>query len=128
MSKRQPTPDVITPDEVMDSPALQGFDTFLRYRPAENLPLRNPDPAAANPGSGAVPSRSPGGTSPTGSKPQGYSPTGVTSRPKGPYRPPAIAVPVFRPGRKPKRALRAQDGHSMGEQALYQALWDASAA
>jgi hypothetical protein len=73
----------------MDSPALRGFDTFLRYRagdpPLAHLPL--------------PPSHT------------GETPIGET------------AVRVFRPPPRVRRAIRAEDGHSIGEQVLYDALW-----
>jgi len=87
--KRQPKPDLITPDEVMDSPALRGFDTFLRYRPAEAKSA-----TAGHSGS-----------------PMGDLP---------------IGIPIIRPPQKIRRAVKVQDAHSIGEQALYQALWNAA--
>jgi hypothetical protein len=37
-----------------------------------------------------------------------------------------IKVPVFRPKPKIRHTVKVQDGHSTGEQALYQALWNAA--
>jgi hypothetical protein len=36
------------------------------------------------------------------------------------------AIAEFRPGPKIRRTLKIQDGHSTGEQAVYQALWNAA--
>jgi hypothetical protein len=110
--KRQPKPEPITPEEVMGSPALQGFDTFLRYRSAEG-------PGNASP------------VEPTGVTPIGITPTGVShigTTPIGDGRS-GNAAPViaeFKPAPKIRRALKAQDGHSIGEHAVYHALWNAA--
>ena len=137
MPKRQPKPELITPDEVMDSPALRGFDGFLRYRPGEDG-KGHPTPGA---GTGAPPSQLPIGKKPTGgpgeqpstvvsgreqaesNPPIGTSPVGV--KPIGDL--PVPQVPVIYAPRKIRRMVRAQDAHSTGEQALYQALWNAGA-
>jgi hypothetical protein len=97
--KRQPKPEPITPEEVMDSPALRGYDGFLRFRPGA--------PAGVPPGS-TLPTPIP----PTGQKPIGELHT---------------SVPVFRPPPRVRRAIRAEDGHSIGEQVLYEALWKEAA-
>ena len=91
MPKRQRKPEPITPEEVMDSPALRGFDAFLRYRPT-------------------VP---PSGTQPIDVLNVGLTPIGEKATP----------VRVFKPPPRVRRAIRAEDGHSIGEQVLYEALW-----
>ena len=59
MPKRQPKPEPITPEEVMGSPALQGFDTFLRYRTVDQ-------PEAENGGAGESASGESAGQARTG--------------------------------------------------------------
>ncbi len=114
MPKRPPKPEPITPEEVMDSPALAGFDTFLRSLG---------DPRAETP-QGDSPGGKPA-ASPRGDLPQGESPPGQQATAQIPSVRPVVAeVPR---GPRPRRALRAEDGHSRGEQALYQALWKAAA-
>jgi len=126
--KRQPKPEPITPDEVMGSPALQGFDTFLRYRSTGDQDARNgrvgesetteqtdTDPATAKPI----------GESPRIKLPIGVLPSGVKSLGELPVSPDAV-IAEFRPGPKIRHAVKAQDGHSTGEQAVYQALWNAA--
>jgi hypothetical protein len=139
--KRQPKPEPITPEEVMGSPALQGFDTFLRYRSTEQ-------PESGNGGAEEAESRSLGGgqaSSPTAATPTSITPTGITpmgippqgDAPVGDFGlslPPieniSVSLPAgiaeVKPGPKIRRAIKAQDGHSMGEQAVYQALWNAA--
>jgi hypothetical protein len=151
--KRQPKPEVITPDEVMDSPALGGFDAFLRYRPGEAGigPVR-PGPDTGSPQSpiGVTPrGETPIGEppigepvrkeasrtifpprhsaretiSPTGNLPIGNSPIGIA--PGG--NPPPAQIAVVYPPRRVRRTVEVQDAHSTGQQALYQALWNAAA-
>ena len=133
MPKRQPKPEPITPEEVMDSPALQGFDSFLRYRSAEEEgPAKRgatkPAERRADGVDQSPTSKPPAGLAPMGERPIPDSPlsdqTGATT--------PAAKIPLeiaeFKPGPKIRRVLRAQDGHSLGEQAVYQALWSAASA
>jgi len=123
--KRQPKPEPITPEEVMGSPALQGFDTFLRYRSTEG-----PEPGnggAGESGSGSEDIETPSGVAPIGISPTSESLRGDTpagDQDIGVYLP--VPIAEFKPGPKIRRAVKAQDGHSMGEQAVYQALWNAA--
>ena len=146
MSKRQPKPELMTPEEVMGSPALAGYDTFLRYRPAEDLPtpIRQPADSRAPilPRTDLPIGETPIGDlsdhvgriapavddevhqnseSPIGQAPIGQSPIG--NRSCDSLLDPS-SVPVIRPPRKIRRAVKVQDAHSSGEQALYQALWN----
>jgi len=148
MSRRQPKPEPITPEEVMDSPALQGLEALLHSRSAEELakgPYGIPIgsfPAAEKPGgetgAGDTPAANyqigdsptsvtiagdtPMGLSAMGDKYKGYQPTGVSPQTD---LPPGLMVAVYKPGPKIHRASRVQDGHSVGEQAVYLALWNA---
>jgi hypothetical protein len=135
--KRQPKPELITPEEVMGTPALQGFDTFLRYGRAEDLPapIRQPqdsqrkvlpigktpigveDPDAISIPEVQQPDIRTGLESPIGQTPIGMNDRGFVDIPS--------SVPIIRPPRKVRRAVKVQDAHSSGEQALYQALWNA---
>jgi hypothetical protein len=129
--KRQPKPELITPDEVMDSPALQGFDTFLRYRPAEEKPAPAPPqkPMGESPIGESYPSviplssSSPNAVAAKDKLPIGESPIGINA--KDSFAPPSPLQPI-RPIRKIRRAVKVQDAHSIGEQALYQSLWNAA--
>ena len=132
MPKRQPKPELITPDEVMDSPALQGFDTFLRYRPSEEkpAPARHPEPMGESPIGDSGPSL----VSLTGSPPKsaeaqnkspiGKSPIGTDAKD---FSAQPAHIQVIRPPQKIRHAVKVQDAHSIGEQTLYQALWNAAA-
>ena len=120
MPKRQPKPEPITPEEVMGSPALQGFDTFLRYRSAD-------EEGPANRGAGESATSAEQSASPN-ETPIGILPTGITATPISPMGDMPLIIPEFKPGPKIRRALKAQDGHSLGEQAVYQALWVAATA
>jgi len=114
--KRQPKPEPITPEEVMGSPALEGFDTFLRYRSSEeDGPVNR---GAGESGESPI-SISPMGVSGMGNSPMADVPTGSST---------PLIIAEFKPGPKIRRALKAQDGHSTGEQAVYQALWNAAGA
>ena len=127
MPKRQPKPEPITPEEVMGSPALQGFDTFLRHRTAEGpeIESRGFEEARDTPSAGqaettgqstvAPPDISPIGNTPDGEINRGVMPIGYLS-----------TIAEIRPGPKIRRALKVQDGHSTGEQLVYQALWNAA--
>src|SRR5262245_23408270 len=118
----------------MDSPALRGFDQFLRYRPGESrpeLPQTKPDQSKESPigelpiGNSQADPQPEGRPARRGQLPIGDSPTGVTpigALPEGS----TPQIPAFSPPPKVHRAVRAQDGHSSGEQALYQALWNAA--
>jgi len=139
--KRQPKPEPITPDEVMGSPALQGFDTFLRYRSVDQPEVGNgaaeapaieeaPDRSAVN-RPGAIPTGGiPGGDVSDGDTPMGVLSGGETLSLDKPLGIAPIGadftIAEFRPGPKVRRALKAQDGHSIGEHAIYQALWNAA--
>jgi hypothetical protein len=119
--KRQPKPEPITPEEVMGSPALQGFDTFLRYRTAEGPELENGwtvEPASVVSTGAAGPNDSPAGVTPIGHSPSGDAQVGDIHA--------LSTIAEFRPGPKIRRALKIQDGHSTGEHAVYQALWNAA--
>jgi len=126
--KRQPKPEPITPEEVMGSPALQGFDTFLRYRSVDQ-----PEAENGRAGESAIetnaekkgPYDQPAGVIHTGIKPIGVLPAGDMMMGLSPMGPQA-AIAEFRPAPKIRRALKAQDGHSTGEQGVYQALWNAA--
>ena len=124
MPKRQSKPSLITPDEVMGSSALQGFDSFLRFRAAAPVPAREPrelqPTTIRKPNLAPVPAPAPAPPQPAvGLSPIGGS-TGAAAAAS------AVAVTVIRPPRKPRRAQRAEDGHSIGEQCLYQALWNSA--
>ena len=125
MPKRQPKPEPITPEEVMGSPALQGFDTFLRYRSNEAEPGESRESARDTNAAQIEPGRP--HSTPIGVTPIGAQPTG--DRHMGEYGATETDNPAFvaefKPGPKIRRALKAQDGHSTGEQAVYQALWSA---
>ena len=115
MPKRQPKPEPITPDEVMGSPALQGFDTFLRYRSTGDQDARNgrvgesettektdlTDQATAQPI----------GELPNIKLPIGVLPPGVQSLGELPVCS-DVVIAEFRPGPKIRHAVKAQDGHS----------------
>ncbi len=129
MPKRQPKPEPITPEEVMGSPALQGFDTFLRYRSGGQ---QESSPEGAGNGAEEVPlaAGSPSGDmaigeAPMGEPPDGITPTGYVAGDAN-YGGTGAAIAEFKPGPKIRRAVKAQDGHSTGEQAIYQALWNAA--
>ena len=128
MPKPRSKPEPMTPDEVMASPALQGFDTFLRYRPGDASPITvspmgdlpvGQQPTQKTPLEQSPPDRSPVDKPPIGKALIGKSQATAIS----PGIPP---VPVFQPPPKVRRALRVRDGHSTGEHALYQALWNAA--
>jgi hypothetical protein len=139
----------ITPQgvEVDGAGLIQSDDTFLRYRPAEDLPTPIRQTADSRP----LPAILPRVDSPTGETPIGETPIGEIAN-HGRIAPAAedqvyqedespightpignrscdslldpSSVPVIRPPRKIRRAVKVQDAHSSGEQALYQALWN----
>jgi hypothetical protein len=156
MPRRQPKPEPITPEEVMDSPALRGLETLLQSRSPEELahgPYDVSGKGAPSAGLSSGHAISPPGATPIGVRrpgvsPDGYiqpgdSPRSATSvgysqsgeAPAGelpPYAIPMAALPevanaaVFKPGPKIHRAARVRDGHSAGEHAIYLALWNAA--
>ncbi len=115
MPKRQPKPEPITPEEVMGSPALQGFDTFLRHRVAEGPVAEASGEAETEAKVHLPPCESPIGYTPTGEIQNGEIGMGTLA-----------AIAEIKPGPKIRRALKTQDGHSTGEQLVYQALWNAA--
>ena len=122
MRKRQPKPEPITPEEVMGSPALKGFDTFLRYRSAGETVEADESPIDIS-----HRSSSPTGVSPSGVPPSVVPPSGVPTAQEAIVEVPSgsmLAIAEFRPPPRVRRALKAQDGHSTGEQAVYEALWN----
>src|SRR5436190_22260999 len=107
----------------MGSPALQGFDTFLRYRSGGEAVAENTAQQLA----GAKANESPIGAShcglsPTSVSPPGLAPGGTSDIDNTP--PGSMSIAEFRPPPRVRRALKAQDGHSTGEQAVYEALWN----
>jgi hypothetical protein len=111
----------------MGSPALQGFDTFLRYRSVDQPEIENGRAGKSAIDANADNARicdEPTGILPTGVQPMGVLPVGNPPAGLSPLVPQA-AIAEFRPGPKIRPALKAQDGHSAGEQAVYQALWNA---
>ncbi|MGH9659035.1 MAG: hypothetical protein ACRD96_10860, partial [Bryobacteraceae bacterium] len=104
MSKRRHKLEPIRVEEITDSPSLEGYDAFLRYRP------------------------SPIGTSLIGDLPIGESP--ISNDPVAPIGGQPISdqpmgnIPIGVRRQKVRRAVLVQDGHSVGEQLLYLALWN----
>ena len=153
MPKRQPKPEPITPEEVMDSPALQGFDTFLRHRVSEAPPTgsigarestERLTTAQAEP---HEPEVIPNNEIPIGVIQSGVSSVGILPDGMSQIGDPPDGLPhngdiqsgetamggisgivEIRPGPKIRRAVKIQDGHSTGEQLVYQALWNAASA
>ncbi len=139
MSRSRPKLDTspIEYDDVVDSPALQGMVSFLQVPPGQ-LP-RLDFTVPGTPESGIPPSRIPvpdapeSPAPPTGSPGVGDPDEGVPDRGvrgTGAFEKarPAVGLPAYppvlsRPLARVRRATVAQDGHSFGEQALYEALW-----
>lgn len=144
-SRRKLDTSPIDYDEVVDSPALKGMVSFLEVAPGGLPHLDFSSPATASkevnksgiPLSGIPDSGVPNSTIPVTGIPniarapsdneKGTPETGIpfsdkplsdTQIPSTAY-PPAVSHPVTRI----RRASLAQDGHSFGEQALYDALW-----
>lgn len=149
-SRRKLDTTPISYDEVVDSPALQGMVSFLQVAPGKlpQLDFRPisshsgiPDPAVPEPAPASSPSTEPPTAAATpstalpdsaplesvppetviplsGGGSTGVPDSGVPSQ--LPFAPPLGISP------KPRirRALLLSDGHSYGEQALYDALWN----
>ena len=145
MAKRRHKLEPISVDEITASPSLEGYDAFLRFRPAEETAARSESPRDNIPTGDFPPlpqDSLPTGNLPTGEAPISISPIGV--QPSG-YSPiddlpigkslagslPISEVPVgdtavfSLPGRRQKvhRAQSTRDGHSHGENQLYEAFW-----
>jgi hypothetical protein len=121
--KRQPKPEPITPEEVMGSPALQGFDTFLRYRTVDQAESENGRAGESASSAGQAGTKDQLADSQPEITPIGVLPGGDNSASDIET---SGAIAEFRPAPKIRRALKIQDGHSTGEQAVYQALWNAA--
>src|SRR5215471_5448842 len=106
----------------MGSPALQGFDTFLRHRTAEGpeIESRSFEESKRQAETASQSIMTPLAVSPIGNTPDGEQHGGVM--PLG-Y---LTAIAEIRPGPKIRRAVKVQDGHSTGEQLVYQALWNSA--
>lgn len=148
MAKRRHKIEPISVDEITASPSLEGYDAFLRFRPtSETPPGESPMgippvgdfPSPASPGrlpEGELPvgklsshiGEEPGSPRPIGVSGIGVSPIGVLSMgslPIGELHGLAAPVGFALAGRRQKvhRALSIRDGHSHGEQQLYEVLW-----
>jgi hypothetical protein len=144
MAKRRHKLEPITVDEITASPSLEGYDAFLRFRPAEDTtggasPIDNvpagdfPSPARDSSPTGNLPTgKAQLLISPIGVQPSGYSP--IDDLPSGKSLSgllPISELPVgdaavfSLPGRRQKvhRAQSTRDGHSHGENQLYEAFW-----
>ena len=142
-SRRKLDTTPISYDEVVDSPALRGMVSFLQVEPgklpqldfrpvssqtgtpASTIPESVSNPEAAHSttpsDSGAPTSVIPDTVSPlTGSTVPGVPDSGIPEPAAAPFAPP-LGISL-----KPRirRALLLSDGHSYGEQALYDALWN----
>ena len=138
MGKRRHKLEAISVEEITESPSLDGYDVFLRFRPngSGEAPVGDIEgselPIGAQPSSELLASvadtssKLPGHELPTSEEPIGISQIGE-SHSAGLPRFILAETPVgfSVPGRRQKvhRALSAQDGHSNGEQLLYEALW-----
>jgi hypothetical protein len=141
-SRRKLDTTPISYEEVVDSPALQGMVSFLQVEPGKlpqldfrpvspqtgipeaTIPESVSSPEAALPptpaDSGAPTSATPETAPPlTGTTLAGVPDSGIPETTPPPFAPPLGISP------KPRirRALLLSDGHSYGEQALYDALW-----
>jgi len=117
-SRRKLDTSPIEYDDVVDSPALKGMVSFLEIPPGK---LPHLDFTSAT---GAPEKEAPVSGTPVPRSPE----QAVTSVPETgiPFSPaPVITYPPLlpRPATRIRRATAAQDGHSFGEQALYDALW-----
>ena len=144
-SRRKLDTSPIEYDDVVDSPALKGMVSFLEIAPGalprldftgvpeagtpvEALAIppapQSPRPLATSPETGIPDTASPTTIAPaTGAPRPGILPTGPPlsgiPTPPSPFYPPLGSRPTARI----RRAILSADGHSFGEQALYEALW-----
>jgi len=142
-SRRKLDTTPISYEEVVDSPALQGMVSFLQVEPGKlpQLDFRpvssqtgtpdSPIPESVSTPEAALPPTSSDSGAPTSVTPDTVTPltgtallgvpdSGVPEPAPAPFAPPLGISP------KPRirRALLLSDGHSYGEQALYDALWN----
>ncbi len=133
-SRRKLDTSPIEYDDVVDSPALKGMVSFLEVPPGKLPQLDFTQPESnksgaplSGPPEQAIPERAiPKEAIPGTDTPQKGSP--VSGIPPSPIPQPTIPVAAYppvlsRPLARVRRATLAQDGHSFGEQALYEALW-----
>ncbi len=117
-SRRKLDTSPIEYDDVVDSPSLKGMVSFLEIPPGKlphldfTAPAGTPAPESPESGTPASPLPEQSGK---GMPVAGIPHTGVPA----PVYPPLLPRPVTRV----RHATTAQDGHSFGEQALYDALW-----
>lgn len=145
-SRRKLDTTPISYDEVVDSPALQGMVSFLQVEPGKlpQLDFRSistqtgiPDSGTPAPDSAPVvstPAASPASAAPASAAPVTATPetaipdSGSVSSgtPESGIPDPPLFAPPLGISQKPRirRALLVSDGHSYGEQALYDALWN----
>jgi hypothetical protein len=107
-SKLNTTP--IDYDDVVGSPSMQGMVSFLSVPPGQ-LPQLDFRPAAEIP---VLPTTA--GTPETGAPDTGVPEKGIPAKGIPQAVPPA-------PQRRPRIALSAREGHSLGEDLLYETLW-----
>src|ERR1035437_1835975 len=94
-SKRKPAMEPLGWDEIVSQPGMGGYLSFL------NGPV--PLPHLQGPTSGVVPR-------------PGVESTGAT--------PGVISIPAIPAGRlRIRKCMATHDGHSLGEEVIYQALW-----
>ncbi len=140
-SRRKLDTSPIEYEDVVDSPALKGMVSFLEIPPGElpKLDFTEPTPKRGTPAAGSpespVPVTDPAALQPSGAPPAAapISEVPVSAAPPIAAAPaaslsPAPPLPSYppvnaRPATRVRRAASAQDGHSFGEQALYDALW-----
>jgi hypothetical protein len=125
-SRRKLDTSPIEYEDVIDSPALKGMVSFLEVPPGQLPRLDFTTPETGIPAAGATVAIAPGIDTPqSGIAETGPLQTGIpVSGVPGATIPETIYPPVLsRPLTRIRRATLAQDGHSFGEQALYEALW-----
>ncbi len=133
-SRRKLDTSPIDYDDVVDSPALKGMVSFLEIPPGElprldftSAPEELPGATeAGTPFSGPPVTSVPEPPSPVsaGTTESGTPQKGIPTAQPPTAEPPLYYPPVLsRPTARIRRAASAQDGHSFGEQALYDALW-----
>jgi hypothetical protein len=124
-SRRKLDTSPIEYDDVVDSPALKGMISFLEIPPGElpHLDFTVPPgtPEKARPATGAPLSATPQSDI-TGTPVSEDPALGIPVSPT-PATPAAYPPLLPRPAMRIRHATAAQDGHSFGEQALYDALW-----